>query len=271
MKHKGIILISTILVFVLATILSFVWLLQIRHVEIYVVAEETEEIETYQKINSVIEANYKGKSYYSVKESDVIATLSKDPYINVKSVTKVFPDRLKIEVAKRKERFAILYIGEDNVTDNEYYLLKKVADGDMLGDEIIKITLQGISLREETLKLGQKIGADSDALVGYTTAIFAGFSDGVNLIEDVTVIGVRNWIRFNTKTGVVIEFSFANSQPSATGAINPTEASALVAKASEVESVYNALTESQKRTGYLLVYTKVSKEIAIEHVIKHAE
>ena len=45
----------------------------------------------------------------------------------------------------------------------------------------------------------------------------------------------------------------------------------LVAKAGEVESAYNALTESQKRTGYLLVYTKVSKEIAIEHVTEHAE
>ena len=123
MKHKGIILISTVLVFVLATILSFVWLLQIRHVEIYVVAEATEEVETYKKVNSIIEANYKGKSFYSVKEADVIAKLSTDPYISVKSVTKVFPDRLKIEVAKRKERFAIHYNNEFYVTDSEYYLL----------------------------------------------------------------------------------------------------------------------------------------------------
>ena len=67
MKHKGIILISTILVFVLATILSFVWLLQIRHVEIYVVAEATEEIETYQKVNSVIEANYRNEIIKQLK------------------------------------------------------------------------------------------------------------------------------------------------------------------------------------------------------------
>lgn len=271
MKHKGMILISTLLVFVFATILSVVWLLQIRHVEIYVVAEASEEFETYQKVSSLIDANYKGKSYYSVKEADVIAKLSADPYINVKSVTKVFPDRLKIEVAKRKERFAINYKGEFYVTDSEYYLLKKVNDESQLGEGIIKIALTDIKLNDNTLKLGQKIGADSDVLVGYMTEIFARFSDGLNLIDNITVMGVRNWIRFNTKTGVIIEFSFANSQPSATGAINTSEASALVAKVGEVERTYNSLTESQKRTGYLLVYTKVSKEIAIEHVVEHAE
>ncbi len=271
MKHKGIILLSTIMVFVLATTLSFVWLLKIRHVEISVVAEATEEIDTYQRVSSIIDANYKGKSFLGVKEEDVIAKLSQDPYLNVKSVTKVFPDRLKIDVAKRKERFAILYNGEYFVTDSEYYLLKKVPESSQLEEGIIQITLKEISLNVSTLVLGQKIGAENDALVGYMTEIFAKFSDGLNLIENVTVMGVKNWIRFNTKTGVVIEFSFAPSSAVATGGINPNEASALVEKTREVENVYNSLTETQKRSGYLLVYTKATEEIAIEHVIEHAE
>ena len=54
MKHKGIILISTVTVFILATVLSLVWLFKIRHVEISVVAEVSQEIETYEKVNAVI-------------------------------------------------------------------------------------------------------------------------------------------------------------------------------------------------------------------------
>ena len=271
MKHKGIIILSTVMVFVLTTILSFVWLLKIRHVEISVVAEATEEIATYQDVSEVIDANYKGKSYFSVKEDEIFNKLSENPYLNVKSVTKVFPDRIKIEVAKRKERFAILYNGEYYVTDSEYYLLKKVSKESQLDEGIIQITLKEISLNVETLKLGQKIGAENDVLVGYMTAIFAGFTDGLNLVEDVTVMGKKNWIRFNTKTGVVIEFSFTPSTATALGEIDTSEALALVAKAGEVEEKYNALSEAQKRTGYLLVYTKASKEIAIEHVSEHAE
>ena len=61
MKHKGIILLSTVMVFVLATVVSFVWLFKIRHVEIDVVAEATSEIATYDKVNGLMENNYKGK------------------------------------------------------------------------------------------------------------------------------------------------------------------------------------------------------------------
>lgn len=270
MKHKGIILLSTVLVFVLATVLSFVWLFKIRHVEIKVVAESSEEIVTYDKVNDLIESTYKGKSYFAVKEQDVIATLTRDPYVSVKSVKKVFPDRLRIEIAKRKERFAILYDSVYYVTDSEYYLLKKVTDESQLDESIIKITLTQINLDVSTLVLGQKIGAENAVLVGYMTSIFAGFNDGLNLIEDVTVMGVQNWIRFNTKTGVCIEFSFASSTPSPNGEINVAEANAIAGKAGEVEKFYEGLTEYQKRTGYLLVYTKANREIVIEHVTDHA-
>ncbi|MBR2336843.1 MAG: FtsQ-type POTRA domain-containing protein [Clostridia bacterium] len=270
MKHKGIILISTVTVFILATVLSLVWLFKIRHVEISVVAEVSQEIETYEKVNAVIEANYKGKSFFSVSEDDVKAKLCQDPYLNVKSVKKVFPDRLQIEVSKRKERFAFSYNSEYYVTDSEYYLLKKVTSEDQLGEGIIKIFLEQITIDVETLVLGQKIGAENGALVGYMTEIFSRFSDGLNLIEGVTVMGAKNWIRFNTKTGVVIEFSFSPSNPTVSEGEQSAEATALVGKASEVESAYHGLSEYQKRNGYLLVYTKANGEIAIEHVTEHA-
>lgn len=269
MKNKGIILLSTVMVFVLATAVSFVWLFKIRHVEIDVVAEATEEIATYDKVNGLIESTYKGKSFFKVKEDEVAEALSKDPYLSVNRVKKVFPDRIKIEVARRKERFAILYNGEYYVTDSEYYLLKKVSDGSQLGKGIIKITLTNVTINAETLVLGQKIGAENDVLVGRMTAVFAGFTDGLNLVQGVTVMGDQNWIRFNTKTGAVIEFSFVPSDPKLTDEGKEAQAKAIVAKAAEVEKAYHLLSEGQKRNGYLLVYTKASKEIAIEHVYEH--
>ena len=271
MKHKGIILLSTVLVFVLATIVSVVWLFKIRHVEIEVVAETTQEIITYDKVNDLVEDTYKGKSYFRVKASQVETTLCQDPYIKVKSVKKVFPDRLKIQVEKRKERFAILYQQEYFVTDSEYHLLRKVSDGSQLEDDIIKITLTNINIDAETLVLGQKIGAENDVLVGRMTAIFAKFSDGLNLVKNVTVMGDQNWIRFNTKTGVVIEFSFAPSDPKASEEVKNAEAEKLVDEANEVEKAYHSLSEDKKRIGYLLVSTKADGKIAIEHTTEHKE
>lgn len=271
MKHKGIILLSTVMVFVLATVVSFVWLFKIRHVEIDVVAEAASEIATYDKVNGLMEDTYKGRSFFSVKESDVTKTLSEDPYLNVKSVKKVFPDRLKIQVERRKERFAILYNSEYYITDSEYYLLKKVAVDSEIEEGIIKITLTNITLDVDTLVLGQKIGAGNDVLVGRMTAIFAGFEDGLNLVKNVTVMGDQNWIRFNTKTGVIIEFSFVASDPKLSEDDKNAEAEAVVSKAGEVEKAYHTLSEDNKRSGFLLVYTKANKEIVIEHTTKHAQ
>lgn len=271
MKHKGLILSSTVIIFVLATVLSFVWLFRVRYIEVDCVAESSEKAIMYDKINGLLEDAYGGSSYFSIDEGEVIKLLTQDPYICVKSIKKVFPDRLQVSVVKRKERFAFFYGDETFVTDSEYILLRRETGETALEKSIIKIELNNIDLDTDGLKFGKKIGYENDKLVGCMTAIFNGFSDGLNLIDKVTVYGVQKWIRFQTKTGVCLDFSFAPSSPNASAETVDAEAEALVNKSGEVEKFYNELSEYKQRSGYVLVYTKANGEVAIEHTLQKVE
>ena len=263
MKHKGLIILSTVLVFILALTLAFVWLFRVRYVEIDVLSASEEETLAYDEINSIVERECKGKSYFSIDVNRLIAKLTSDPYVSVKSVEKVFPDKIKVKVAKRRERFAFLCGDEYFITDSEYHLLKKSNDLSQIGDTIIKIELNGVEMSVESLALGSKIGYENDNLVGAMTQIFNGFTDGLNMISKVTVMGTQNWIRFNSKTGVCIEFRFTTA--SGVGMSTPEEMQSIIETVSEVEEKYFSLTESQQRVGNLLVLTKATGEISIEY------
>ena len=270
MKHKVLIIVSTVIVFLLTSVLATVWLLKIRYIEIGVVAESSYERETYDKVNSLIESKYKDNFFFAVSEDEINSLLIEDPYIKVKSVEKVFPDRIKISVERRKERFAISLNGGYYITDDEYHLLRKEADLEKVGDGIIKISVSNVTVEDESLIIGQKIAYGNDNLVGLTTSIFKGFSDGLNLVESVEVLGRQNWIWFKTKTGVVIEYSFAPSSPNASDEVIKSETQALVENAPNVETFYENLSESQKRSGYLLVGTNAQGKITIDYVAEKA-
>ena len=130
------------------------------------------------------------------------------------------------------------------------------------------------SLREDGYSLNEiaeKMGYANDKLVGSMTAIFNEFTDGLNLIESVTIRGKQNWIDFYTKTGVCIEFSFRPSSPSLSDVEKNAEMQEIVKSASVAEQTYLSLSESEKRLGYVLVYMKANGEICVEHAEKKAE
>jgi len=181
-------------------------------------------------------------------------------------VKKVFPDRIEVSVERRIERFAL--VSDDStcyITDSEYVLLRRETDESLIGEKIIKMSLNGIDLDQSTLKEGSKIGYENDRLVGYMTTIFAGFTDGLNMMDGVTVKGKENRIIFNTKTGVTVEFRFAPSNPTLGEEQVRREEQALVAKVGEVENYYLSLSEKEQRSGSVLVFTKTDGAITIYH------
>ena len=268
MKHKLLIVISTALVFALTVVLALVWLLKIRYVEVNVVAQTGYEQALYEEIESVLNKEYVGKSYFFVSEKDIDDKITANPYVKVKEIKKVFPDKIIVEVERRKEQFAIVYNQEFFITDDEYFLLKKTADKSEIKDGIVEITLLDIQLDVSTLVEGKAVGYENNVLVGSTTEIFSNLKDGFNLVDRIEIIGSRNWVRFYTKTGVCIEFSFA---PVGGGEIVEKEfAKTIVAKTEEVENFYNRLNESQKSVGYVIVLTKDSGEISISYETEKA-
>lgn len=269
MKHKLLIVISTALVCVLTVILALVWLLKIRYVEISVITETGFEQSLYEEIEGVMQGEFVGKSYLFVSEKDVEEKITANPYVKVKEIKKVFPDRLIVNVERRKEQFAIVYNEEYFVTDAEYCLLKKTADENEVGEEVVKINLIDVSIDVNNLVEGKTIGYENNVLVGSTTEIFGKLKDGFNLVQKIEILGSRNWIRFYTKTGVCIEFSF--SPIGGEDVVDKAFAQTIVAKTLEVETFYNQLSESQKSNGYVIVLTKDSGEISISYETEKAD
>ncbi|MBQ7373403.1 MAG: FtsQ-type POTRA domain-containing protein [Clostridia bacterium] len=268
MKHKLLIVVSTALVFLLTVVLALVWLLKIRYVEVNVVAESGYEQALYEEIVDVLEKDYVGKSYAFVRESDIENQICANPYVKVKEIKKVFPDRIIVSVERRKEQFAIVYNGEYFITDKEYFLLKKTADEGELKSDVVKITLHDIELDEKSLVEGKTIGYENNVLVGSTTEIFSRLKNGLNLVDSIEIIGERNWIRFYTKTGVCIEFSFTPVGGAET--VDKEFAQTIVLKTEEVQTFYNGLNESQKSSGYVIVLTKDSGEISVSYETEKA-
>lgn len=271
MKYKSLILVSTVIVFILATILSFVWLFQVRYIDVDVVADDVQKQEMYDEINDVLTNSYRGKSFFSFTQEEIEKKLVQNPYVSIKTVRKVFPDRIQVVVAKRREIFAFDYNSTFYVTDSEYHLLRKETDENLLAENVMKITLTEIELDESTLILGEKMGYANDKLVGSMTAIFNEFTDGLNLVKSITIRGKQNWIDFYTKTGVCIEFSFRPSSPSLSDGEKKAEMQEIINSASEAEQTYLLLSESEKRLGYVLVYMKANGEVCVEHAEKKAE
>lgn len=268
MKHKLLIVISTVLVFVLTVVLALVWLLKIRYVEVNVVAQTGYEQALYEEIEGVLSKEYVGKPYFFVKEKDIDGKITANPYVKVKEIKKVFPDKIIVEIERRKEQFAIVYNQEFFITDDEYFLLKKTADKSEIKDGIVEITLLDIQLDVSTLVEGKAVGYENDVLVGSATEIFSNLKGGLNLVDRIEIIGSRNWVRFYTKTGVCIEFSFA---PIGGGEIVEKEfAQTIVAETQAVENFYNRLNESQKSVGYVIVLTKDNEKISISYETEKA-
>ena len=269
MKHKFIIVLSTVIVFFLTVMLSLVWLLKIRYVEVNVVAETNFEQELYAEIEGIMQKDFVGRSYLFVSEDEIENKITQNPYVKVKEIKKVFPDKLIVSVERRQEQFAIVYNDEESgllkyfITDEEYFLLKKTDDVNAISQSVVKINLSGIKLDQTSLVEGKTVGYENDILVGSATEIFDNFTNGFNLVKQIEIIGERNWIRFYTKTGVCIEFSF--SPVGGEDAIDTEFAKKIVAKTNEVESFYSSLTENQKSKGYVIVLTKDSGEISISY------
>ena len=112
MKHKFAIIFSTVMLFIVAVILSAAWLLKTRY---FVVKDINGTIDgdiksnVYSYVDETLENNFKGKWIFAYDKNDVTKLLKENPYVGIIDVKKSFPDKLVVEIYERKDRFAIAY------------------------------------------------------------------------------------------------------------------------------------------------------------------
>ena len=84
------------------------------------------------------------------------ANIAEDPYLQVESVTYIFPSRVRIVVSERKEVAGIVGLDSNVIIDKNGYVLDMSGGTDLTG--LIQVT--GVSMTG--FQLGQKIGQDND-------------------------------------------------------------------------------------------------------------
>lgn len=271
MKHKFAVVASTVMIFVAAMLLSGAWLLRVRYFVVHdingVENGETKS-ELYEYVNGVLEENYKNKWIFTFKEKDVREILGVNPYVEITEVKKVFPDRLEITMLERKERFALLCDNKYYVTDSKYYLLRvadKLTDTEIDNLKTVNVkNIEGFDLSKAMV--GEKISSYGGLLFESMTTIFETFSDGLNFVKSIEIDGEKNVVDYQTQTGVIINVSFSvASVDNPNDTDKKTVCEKICLNANLIDSLYQSLSEREKRFGYIRVYEMTDGTVAVNY------
>ncbi len=242
MRRKALIIVSTVAVFILTVIVACVWLFRARYID--TVAPLSGE-EFYSAVDEKLNSAFKNKPFTTVKEGDVVKLFADDPYVKVVAVKKVFPDRLKVEVEKRKEKYLVICGEKQFVADDEFVLLK--ADEPVENaDELISITVTAGDVDEEKLKKGEKLIGKAEGLFDCVIAIYGDFKDP-DLLAGAVIDYDPCCINFQTKTGCGIKFYFEDT--------SAEQKAAVCALTAKTEEYFGTLSEREKREGNIHVFS----------------
>lgn len=277
MKHRLIIITSTVVALALALTLAFFWLCKTRYINLSTDNAESVDDEIYSRVEKTLEKKYGGKYFFSVKADEVKAELEKDPYVSSVKVETVFPDKLSVTFTERKERFAVAVRGERDeylITDGEFVLLRVATDKSLLPENLVEVNVKNQSIDTGSLPLGKRISFDKQDVFGSMTDVFLQFDDRLNFVDKITIYGLenidetveKNAVDFETVTGVTINVSFACGT-----SVDPTErekeatVKKITAKARDIRKFYDDLNELRMSEGYVRVFENKDGEIVIAY------
>ena len=166
MKYKKLLIFITSLIFIMTLIFSSVFLFKIAEIDVTV----NSVVGSNENINGIVKEHvglYQGKNLIFISTNKIEEELEKiSGYVKVKSVVKVFPNKLLVSVEERVEVYAIKYQGEYWIFDEDFKTLIKKQDNLNNVNELSNIVLE-ISLsdyNEETLKSANSLSLYDDEM-----------------------------------------------------------------------------------------------------------
>ncbi|HRX59062.1 MAG TPA: FtsQ-type POTRA domain-containing protein [Eubacteriales bacterium] len=99
------------------------------------------------------------------------ANISEEPYLQVDSITYIFPSRVRIVVSERKEVAGIVGLDNNVIIDKNGYVLDMSGGTDLTG--LIQVT--GVSMTG--FQLGEKIGQDNDFSTATLVELISALED----------------------------------------------------------------------------------------------
>lgn len=242
MKRKALVVVSTVAVFVLTVIAACVWLFRVRYIDV------TADKEIIAVVDGKLNDAFADEPILSVGYSDVCALFASDPYVKVEEVETVFPDRLKVTVKKRVEKYLVVSGDEKYVVDEEFVLLRKGLDISGEGLTVVKVTSDDIAV--ESLVLGKKIEGTDEGLFDCAVKIYDSLRDK-SVVSRIEITDEPTCVNFYLKTGVYVQFGFTSGVG---GTLTKEEKDAVCAKTAEAEEFFNSSTEYERLCGVILVF-----------------
>ena len=241
MRRKAMIIVSTVAVFVLTVIVACVWLFRARYID--TIAPSSGE-EFYTAVDEKLNSAFKNKPFFTIKDGDVTKLFADDPYVKVIEVKKVFPDRLSVEVEKRKEKYLVICGEKQFVADDEFVLLKADEPVENAGD-LISITATDGDVDVGKLKKGEKLVGKAEGLFDCVIAIYGDFKDS-GLFSGAVIDYDPCCINFTTRTGCGVKFYFENT--------SDEQKAVVCALTAKTEDYFGTLSEREKREGNIHVF-----------------
>lgn len=164
---------------------------------------ESESLSVYEKLES-----FTGKNLLFLDIKEVENTVNNDPYFEVESVIKKFPDGVEVKLKERREIFVFSFEDKSYVTSEEGYVLREFTGE----KDRTKIALSFSDISVTDVKIGEKLVTDYDTAVynALSLARLIELTDCVDSIKvekkaSTTEIGsYQTIVTFNTYTAVEI-------------------------------------------------------------------
>lgn len=111
--------------------------------------------------------------------------IRQDPYLQVLAIRRVLPNRIRIEIAERKEAAAISYQNLVVIVDHDGYVLSIGNRADLTG------LIQVRGMREATYSVNQRLGEQTDFFTNTLIAILKALREH-NLSQEIAFLDISN-------------------------------------------------------------------------------
>lgn len=256
MKHKRLIIATTILVFTMVCALSLKELFKVQDITVEYLVSSTEASEDVL----VLLDKYKGKSIFSIDEQKIIDEITANRYLKVNSVEKKYPNELVINLSERIEKY--YYISEDSKVyffDEEFFVVRSsdnLANEEQILTQICFEHIEGQTIYpscelKSTFVFTNQKNADLSLIMSEASSV----SEQIKKITFVFTPEAGNYyIRIMMQEGATIEIRKAGES--------------LAEKVNVGVSYYLSLEEKRKIDGAVIVQKAEGGAINAHHTYK---
>lgn len=260
MRHKSLLLVLTCVVGAFIGFLCFKTLFSVKDITVeYTVKNESSVEDVFEIINK-----YKGKSMFTIDTDQLKEEITKDRFLKVIEIKKVYPNELVVNLSERTEVFYYKTQDEYYYLDEDFFVTKKTSDFVENADNLMEIAFTDYSddaVSEHYIECNLK-----DTCVfpeNFNEILLQCFSASgdqkQNILKAEVLFMVNNEgnyrINLYMREGVIVQLYYAN--------VSTYE------KAEKGINYYLTLNEKRKTSGAVIVFER-ENQIICTHTFNYA-